>query len=394
MDKSKIKEKGSKINEQSEHRVAIVHDWLYGGGAEKVVEQLHILYPDAPIYTSYCSDEWRKQLDNKVVTGYLQKWPFNKLRRFLPILQMFWFRSLDLSSYDIVISSSGSGFAKHLKFKKTSNLKSQISNMKRPLHVSYCHTPPHYLWAKYDEYMKRPGFGIFDPLVRLGLKLLFKPLRKADYKAAQNVDRFIANSTHIKNDIKKFYKRDADVVFPPVDTEAFHTKPVSERSGFIVYGRHVAHKRFDLAIKACNELQAPLTVVGSGPETPRLKALAGPTVTFTGRLEHDKLVRALAKSAFFIFPNVEDFGIVAVEAQAAGVPVIAYRGGGALDSVVEGVTGEFFDAQTIDSLVTALKKANYKLYNHRALLENAECFSIDTFQRSMTQAIADTLNSK
>lgn len=363
--------------------VVIVHDWLYGGGAEKVVEQLHVLYPEAPIYTSYCSDEWRKKLGNKVVTGYLQKWPFNKLRRFTSVLQIWWFKSLNLSEYDIIISSSGSGHAKQVKKRRSEQI-----------HINYCHTPPHYLWAKYDEYMKCPGFGAFDPIVRVGLKLLFKPLRKSDFKAAQHVDHFIANSTHIENDIKKYYKKDSEVVFPPVDTEAFHAKPEEKRSGFIVYGRHVAHKRFDLAIKACNELQVPLTVVGSGPETPRLRAMAGPTISFPGRLEHDKLVKALAKSEFFIFPNVEDFGIVAAEAQAAGVPVLAYRAGGSLDIVEEGVTGEFFEKQSIESLTSAMKSLNYKLYNRQALLENAERFSITNFRSSMTNTIAKAVSYK
>lgn len=349
-------------------KVVIVHDWLYGGGAEKVVEQLHYLYPDASIYTSYCSDEWRKKLNNKVVTGYLQRWPFNKLRRFTSLLQVWWFRSLNLSNYDVIISSSGSGHAKQVR-----------KHRRKQVHINYCHTPPHYLWAKYDEYMRKPGFGVFDPIVRVGLKLLFKPLRRMDYSAAQDVDIFVANSTHIQSDIKKYYKKDSTVIFPPVDTELFHTKAPDKRSGFIIFGRHVAHKRFDLAIKACNELQLPLTVVGSGPETPRLKAMAGPTITFTGRLEDEKLVRKVAQSEFFIFPNVEDFGIVAVEAQAAGIPVIAYRGGGALDIIVEGVTGEFFDTQSTEALAKVIKNANYKLYNHRALLENAERFSTENF---------------
>lgn len=357
-------------------RVVITHDWLYGGGAEKVVEQLHKLYPDAPIYTSYCSDEWRKRLDGKVVTGYLQNWPFSKLRRFTSVLQIWWFRSLKLKDYDIIISSSGSGHAKQVKKQR-----------KIQLHVNYCHTPPHYLWAKYDEYMKQPGFGVFNPLVRLGLKLLFKPLRKADYAVAQAVDSFVANSSHIQSDIKKFYKRDASVIFPPVDVESFHTKPQDSRSGFIVFGRHVAHKRFDLAIKACNEAGIKLTVAGSGPDTARLKAMAGPTISFVGRLEHDKLVRTIATSEAFIFPNVEDFGIVAAEVQAAGIPVIAYRGGGALDIVEEGVTGEFFDTQSVESLATALTSFNYKLYNRQALLQNADRFSTDTFIESFSEHI-------
>src|SRR3990167_8961662 len=164
-------------------KVAIVHDWLYGGGAEKVVEQLHTLYPDSPIYTSYCTDEWRKRLDNKVVTGYLQNWPFSRLRKFLPLLRQWWFARLDLSDYDLIISSTGNGEAKFARGKK---------------HICYCHSPPHFYWRKYESYLRNPGFGAFDWLARIGLKLFVKPLRKRDYNAAQQVDAFIANSTHIQ----------------------------------------------------------------------------------------------------------------------------------------------------------------------------------------------------
>jgi len=356
-------------------KVAIVHDWLYGGGAEKVVEQLHTLYPNAPIYTVYSSDEWRTKLNNKVVTGYLQRWPFSRLRRFTSLLQVLWFRRLNLSDYDVIISSTGSGHAK------------QIRTNPDQTHICYCNTPPHYLWEKYDEYMRNPGFGACNPLVRLGLRVLLKPLRALDYKAAQKVDRFMANSTHIQTMIKKHYGAESEVVFPPVDTEGFTTPAVTDKSGLIYFGRHVAHKRIDLVINACNELGKELVIVGTGPETPRLQAIAGPTVTFKGRLSHDKLVRAVARAEAFVFPNEEDFGIVAVEAQAAGTPVIAYRSGGSLDTVVEGVTGEFFDTQTVHSLAKAIEGFNHKLYNRRAIIENAHTFSQDTFKSHIKRIV-------
>ncbi len=160
-------------------RIAIVHDWLYGGGAEQVVLALHKLYPEAPIYTSYCSDEWREKLNNKVVTGYLQSWPFAKLRKFLPLLRQFWFKRLDLSEFDVIISSSGNGEAKFV----TTNADQK--------HICYCHTPTHFYWRKYTQYLKDPGFRP-EWLVKFFLKLLLKPLRKRDYKAAQKVDFFIS----------------------------------------------------------------------------------------------------------------------------------------------------------------------------------------------------------
>jgi hypothetical protein len=158
-------------------RVALVHDWLYGGGAEKVVLELHKMFPDAPIYTSYCTDEWRHNLDNKVITGYLQNWPFSSLRKFLPLLRQRWFRTLDLSEFDIVISSSGNGEAKFVSVKEPA------------VHICYCHTPTHFYWRHYEQYLRNPGFRPYW-LVRLALKVLVKPLRKRDYRAAQKVGYF------------------------------------------------------------------------------------------------------------------------------------------------------------------------------------------------------------
>ena len=232
-------------------RVVIVHDWLYGGGAEKVVLELHHLFPDAPIYTSYCTNEWRQKLDGKVVTGYLNNWPFTSLRKFLPVLRQRWFRNLDLSEFDVIISTSGNGEAKFVRGKK---------------HICYSHTPTHFYWRHHESYIKNPGFGLFNPIARLGLKLLVSPLRKRDYEAAQKVDFFIANSTHIQADIKTYYDRDSIVIHPPVDTERFTNTKVSERRGFVTVGRLVPMKHVDLIVKACNELGLPLTVVGRGPE--------------------------------------------------------------------------------------------------------------------------------
>lgn len=171
-------------------KVAIVHDWLVGGGAERVVFALHELYPDAPIYTSYATKEWRERLHDKVVTGFLQHQPFPALRKSIPLLRIWWFTHLDLSAYDLVISSSGAE-AKGIKVPEGT------------LHITYCHAPTHYYWSRYNEYMAHPGFGIFDPLARLGLKLLVGPLRKWDYAAAQRPDYLLANSEHSKAEIKK-----------------------------------------------------------------------------------------------------------------------------------------------------------------------------------------------
>ena len=210
-------------------RVCIVHDWLVGGGAEKVVLELHHLFPDAPIYTSYSTNEWRDKLDNKVVTGWLQY--FGKLRKFMVLPRIWWFAHLDLSNYDLIISSSGNGeaFAVRKNYRPLykrllspiTHQPSPIINANSKIHINYCHSPTHYYWRHYDQYMREPGFGVFNPLVRLALKLLLTPLRRWDYKAAQRADIMIANSTHIQADIKRYYNRDSTVIFPPVDTERF-----------------------------------------------------------------------------------------------------------------------------------------------------------------------------
>lgn len=380
-------------------RVAIVHDWLYGGGAELVVEQLHRLYPEAPIYSSYCSDEWRERLDNKVVTGYLQYWPFAYLRKFLPVLRQRWFRKLDLSQFDIVISSSGNGEAKF------------ITTNKNQTHVCYCHSPTHFYWRKYEEYLKNPSF---QPkwLARLGLRILVKPLRKRDYQAAQSVDYFIANSSHIQKDIKEYYGRESVVIHPPVNTKKFgkqridNSKQQIANSGtkkrslsdidkprFIAWGRHVPYKRFDLAIKACNTLQLPLTIIGQGPETEALKKIAGPTITFTGRISDEELIARAHAAQAFLFPGEEDFGIAPVEALAAGLPVIAYKSGGALDYVEEGKTGLFFSTQSVEALVDCLGSFSETNFNEKIITNKAQQFSEDLFGEKITKVVKKFLSN-
>ncbi len=363
-------------------KVAIVHDWLYGGGAEKVVLELHRMFSDAPIYTSYCSDEWRKRLDNKVVTGYLQWWPFAKARKFLPLLRQWWFARLDLDEYDLIISTTGNGEAKFAHGRKDAK------------HLCYCFTPNHFYWEKYDEYIRHPGMGQLNGLARLGLRLLVRPLRRRDYNAAQRIDQFVAISSHIQANIKQFYHRDSILVSPPADTKQFSSavlKPDAP-SSFITWGRHVPYKRFDLAIAACNELQLPLTVVGTGSETRRLQAIAGSTVTFTGYLDDAALIEQASSASAFLFPSEEDFGIAPVEAMAIGLPVLAYRAGGALDYVIPGKTGEFFDAQSVSAIVKTLSAFKPTRYSAKALRQHSELFSQAAFQKNIARQI-DTLLS-
>ncbi len=361
-------------------KVAIVHDWIYGGGAELVVEQLHKLFPDAPIYCTFATPEWRERLNGKVVTGILGRWPFNKIHRLTGVLRIFWYGSLNFKDYDLVISSSGA---------EAKSVKTPAST----LHINYCHAPTHYYWSRYDQYMKNPGFGALNPIGRFFLRLLLKPLRKWDFKAARRPDVMIANSTHIQQEIEKYYKRDSTVIFPPVYIERF-TKPSNhnlERSGFIIAGRQTPYKRFDLAIEACSQLNKPLVVVGGGPDHERLRKLAGKNVTFLGKAADEVLEEKLASASALIFPGLDDFGITPVEAMASGTPVIAFRAGGALDYIKPGKTGEFFDEQTTSSLTDAIKSFDSKKYNHEEIRSFAEQFSKEAFRRNMTEFITKSL---
>lgn len=360
-------------------KVAIVHDWLVGGGAELVVYELHRLYPDAPIYTSYCSPEWRAKLDGKVVTGWLQRWPFSKLRKFIPVLRIWWFEHLDLSAYDVVISSSGNGEAKGVKAGRQFKA--------GQTHVCYCHSPTHFYWRHYDQYLAHPGFGVFDPLVRLALRLLVGPLRRWDLKASKRPDYFLANSEHIKDDIQRYYRRNSAVVHPPINIERFTLGPAAggKRRGFVTVGRQQPYKRNDIIVQACSDLGLPLTVIGKGPEHEHLKQLAGPTVAFlTGEQASDEaVVKAMQSAKAFIFAAHEDFGITPVEAMAAGTPVIAYQAGGALDYIKPGITGMFFTEQTVESLKLVLEEFDSQQYNAKVLQSEARQFSIERFRQRM-----------
>lgn len=368
------------------HRVAIVHDWLVGGGAEQVVLELHKIFPDAPIYTSYCSKEWRDRLNHKVITGFLQAWPFSAIRKFLPLLRIWWFSNLNLSNYDLIICSSGNGEAKHIKIGKW-----KMENGKKPVHILYCHTPTHYYWRHYNQYIKNPGFGFLNPIARLGLKILVKPLRKLDYKTAQKPDVIIANSTHIQSDIKKYYGRDSVVIHPPVDTERFRLSASSSqlpaKKGFVTVGRQVPYKKTEIIIEACNKLKFPLTVVGNGPENKRLKRLAGPTVIFDSSADNKKVADYMAESEAFIFAAEEDFGITPVEAMASGTPVIAYKAGGALDYVVPGKTGEFFDQQNAESIKKVLSDFNFNNYYPDKIRKYANDFNQNKFQDKILRLV-------
>jgi glycosyltransferase involved in cell wall biosynthesis len=370
-------------------KVAIVCDWLTGiGGAERVVYELHKMYPKAPIYTSqYDPTAVLGFEDADVRTTSLQRLP-KRLKKFLPLLRAWTFSRLDLSEYDLVISSSGAE-AKGIKTGPNT------------VHICYCHSPTHYYWVRHDEYITNPGFprGL-NWLGRLGLKLLVNPLKRWDRHAAKQPDFMIANSTHTQAMIKKYYRRVADVIHPPVDVDHFKHKGGSAllRHGFVVAGRQVPYKRFDLAIEACDSLGVPLIVIGDGPVHKQLEKLAnrlpGRGTTFLTDVSDAYLAEHFQTALGFIMPNMDDFGIVAVEAMAAGTPVIAYEKGGALDYIEPNKTGLFFKKQTVNSLVKQLEKAGARAWDHAAIAAQADKFSVAAFRKNMRNYISQSLGNK
>lgn len=354
-------------------RVAIVCDWLTGiGGAERVVFELHKIFPDAPIFTSQYDSkkiDWFAEAD--VRTGWLQHLPPG-LKKFLPVLRAYYFSHLDLADFDLVISSSGAE-AKFVRVEKST------------IHIAYIHSPTHYYWSRYEAYLKDPGFGALDWLARLGLKTLVRPLRKKDFLAAQQPDFLLANSSHTQAEIKKYYGRDSTVIYPPVNLERFKHPRVLERHGFVVTGRQTPYKKVDLAVAACTKLNLPLTVIGTGPDHDKLVKMAGPSIEFVTDASDKDVTNFLAGASGFIFPGLDDFGIVSIEALAAGTPVIAYKAGGALDYIKPGDNGEFFSEQTVESLASVLKNFDASRYSAAAIRASARQFSVANFRHTFDQ---------
>lgn len=365
-------------------KIALVTDWLTNmGGAEPLLLEIHKLYPGAPIYTSvYNKDAMPAFHGCDVRTTYLQKIlpKFIRYKHVLwPVLRAYAFRKLDLSKFDIIISTSS---AEAKAVKKT-----------RPdqVHIAYIHTPIRYYWSHYEEFKREFNFGNLSFLIRPFIPLFVRWMRKLDLESIPGIDVFIANSTVTQSRIKQYYNRPSTVVHPPVNIDRFTPPPQTSRKGYVVWGRHVPYKRFDLAIKACNKLQVPLTIIGSGPDTERLKSLAGPTISFPGRVSDEELVRIAQHSKAFLFPNEEDFGISAAEALAAGTPVIGYAKGGVLDIVQDGETGVLFQEQTVDSLIEAITRFETLSFLPATLHRKSKRFAPSLFDTKIQKIVNDTI---
>ena len=366
----------------SNSKIAIVHDWLTNmGGAENVVLAMHDAFPDAPIYTStFTPENMPKFKGLDVRTTNLQNLPksLRKLHKFFPMLRVKAFRKLDLSEFDIILSSS-SAEAKQVQ-------KTRLDQ----IHICYCHTPIRYYWSHYDEYRQDPGFGKLNWLVRLAMPLMVPSLKKADYNAAQQVDIFIANSTEVQKRIKKYYNKPSTVIHPPVDVNRF--EPARTRDDYYVaLGRQVPYKRIDLAVMAATKIGVPLRVYGNGSQHQSLVDMAGPSVQFFtdrfGDASDGAVTQALNSARGYIFPAEEDFGIVQAEALAAGTPVIAYGKGGALDIVEDGESGILFDKQSVESVVDAIKRAQQIGFLPGTLRRKAKRFDKSLFITKLSKVV-------
>ena len=357
-------------------RVAIIHYWLVGmRGGEKVIEALGRMYPEADIFTHVVvpealSEDLRR---HTIRTSFIAKLPraARMYKSYLPLMPLA-LEQLDLSGYDLIISSE-SGPAKG------------IIPPEGAVHLCYCHSPMRYIWNMYHEYRRSAG-----PVARAAMPLLTHYLRTWDESSAARVDRFVANSSTVAGRIRRYYRRDAEIVHPPVDVGAFAPVGLEELGDYyLMVGELVRYKRPDIAVRAFNASKRRLVVIGGGEMLDELRALAGPTVQILGSQPFAVLRHHYARTLGLIFPGEEDFGIVPVEAMASGRPVIAYGRGGATETVVDGRTGVFFDEQSEDALIDAVARLEGLALDPAEIALHARQFNPARFERQMRQAVAE-----
>lgn len=356
-------------------KVALVHDFLsQDGGAERVLKAFHEIWPEAPIFVLF--HDKKKISDFKeaeVRESLLARLPFGRVRYqwYLPLMPLATER-YNLNEFDVVLSST-SAFAKGV--------------LTRPdtLHISYCHTPTRYLWTDTHEYVADLKY---NSVIKAFLPRLIHHLRLWDRMSVDRVDHFMANSGTVRARIHKYYRRDSDIIYPPVDTHKFF---VSRELGdyYISGGRIVPYKRFDLLVKAFNRIRKPLKIFGTGPALRELRAFAKPNIEFLGRVSDDEKAKLLSRCLAFIHPQVEDLGITALESMAAGRPVIAYGVGGVTETVVPDQTGVFFYDQNWESIVDCVLKFDPSAWNGENIRARALRFGVDQFKDRISRYVRD-----
>jgi len=363
-------------------RTAFVYDRVNKfGGAERVLLALHEIYPNAPLYTAVYDSKgvpWAR--DFKVIPSFLQKFPFAKTHHELyPWLTPLAFESFSFDSFDVVISVT-SAEAKGIITKPST------------LHVCYCLTPTRYLWSGYQHYLSHPQYGFFNPLVKLLMKPILSYLQRWDKIASSRVDQYLAISENVKKRIKKYYQQESVVIYPPVDTKKFNplqaTRYKPHADFFLIVSRLVSYKRIDITVKAFNELELPLIIIGDGVERKNLEKIASNNIKFLGQNLTDKEVLSYyQKCRALIFSGDEDLGLVSLEAQACGKPVIAFKGGGIPETIIEGKTGEFFFPQTAEALIKVVSKFDETKYNSKACRNNALRFDKKIFKKRFKESV-------
>ena len=360
-------------------KIALVHDFLVqDGGAERVLKVLKEIYPKAPIFTLLYDEEnfggWFDKRD--IRTTFLQKMPLgiSNYQMWLSLMPAA-VESLNLMDYDLIISNSSS-FAKGVITRPGS------------VHISYCHTPTRFLWNDTHSYLQELKV---NPLIKAFLPLTLRHLRNWDRLAADRVDHFFANSENVSRRIRKYYQRDSRVLYPPVQVGDFSISN-EKKEYYLAGGRLVPYKRIDLAVRAFSRINVPLKVFGVGPELDRLQSLAKPNVEFLGKVDDGLKQKLFSECIAYINPQEEDFGITAVEAMAAGRPVIAFRAGGTAETVIEGLSGEFFDEQIWEDIADKVIRFKPERYDPEIIRKQAEQFSVERFKEKIKNYINEILD--
>ena len=360
-------------------KIALVHDYfIQMGGAERVAAVMHDSFPTAPIYTTVAlPHRLPHELKGADIRTSAMQWLPGMEQRFRQYFMLYPFavEQFDLSEYDLILSSS-SGYAKGVRRRRNA------------IHVCYCHTPMRWVW-RYQDYAARESFG---GVARSLLPVCLWGLKKWDLRAAQQPDYYIANSQVVADRIKKVYGREAIVIPPPIDVDRFEPAENVE-DYYLILSRLVPYKRIDIAIEACKKLNRRLVIIGDGPDRKRLEELAGPQTEFLGRQSDTQVNLYASRCRALLFPGEEDFGMVPLEVNAAGRPVIAYRAGGAVETVIEGVTGVFFDEPKSDALVEAIERFESLTWTTANLRRHAEKFDRKVFSYRVLQFLGSVAPS-